>query len=112
MIKAPATPCKEKVTVFVPKFQYKIHLKRAIYIFKQMDFASEHTFRMNGYSISPTLLNIEIPFRTKILAVDIRLHYKIEHTISSGFNHNHSHLAVEIFEQLKIWKSIFKVQEP
>lgn len=77
-----------------------------------MDFAFEHTFRINGYSISPTFLNIEIPFRTKILVVDIRLHYKIEHTISSGFDHNHSHLAVEITKQLKIWKIIFKAQEP
>lgn len=49
MIKAPATPCREKVTVFVPKYQHKIHLKRAIYIFKQMDLEFEHTFRINGY---------------------------------------------------------------
>lgn len=71
------------MTSFVSKFQYKIHLKRAIYILKQTDFELEHTFRINGYGISPTLLNIEIPFRTKILAVDIRLHYKTEHTISN-----------------------------
>lgn len=49
MIKAPAIPCREKVTAFVPKFQCKAHLKRAFYIFKQMDFEFEHTARIKGY---------------------------------------------------------------